>query len=164
MSVLKIKPTPKGEGGTTVVANPTLEGTEPNLTGLEVEGTKYKVPEGGGSRLYYAHIYFMDDDSYSQQITIQVDDNTLETYNDLYTYLQNKGFVSDNTDNRIFYLNGCGSYNGTSSLVGISIDKFYDEEKTEWFDRIGCMSINGNEDLVFIRDDEEFSITYLGQD
>lgn len=49
MPILKIKPTPKGEGGTTVVANPTLEGTEPNLTGLEVSGTKYKVPEGGGS-------------------------------------------------------------------------------------------------------------------
>lgn len=34
---------------TTVVANPTLEGTEPDLTGLEVDGTKYAVPQGGGS-------------------------------------------------------------------------------------------------------------------
>ena len=30
-------------GGTTVVANPTLDGTEANLTGLQVSGTKYKV-------------------------------------------------------------------------------------------------------------------------
>ena len=33
-------------GGSSVVANPELEGTEPELTGLEVEGGKYKVPEG----------------------------------------------------------------------------------------------------------------------
>ena len=35
-------------GGTTVVANPTLAGTEADLTGLQVGDTKYKVPEGGG--------------------------------------------------------------------------------------------------------------------
>lgn len=34
--------------GTTVVANPTLSGSEAELTGLEVAGTKYKVPQGGG--------------------------------------------------------------------------------------------------------------------
>ena len=33
----------------TIVANPTLAGTESDLTGLEVDGTKYKVPTGGGS-------------------------------------------------------------------------------------------------------------------
>ena len=31
------------------IANPTLDGTEADLTGLEVNGTKYKVPSGGGS-------------------------------------------------------------------------------------------------------------------
>lgn len=53
MPVLKMKPTLNGEGsgGTTVVANPELEGTEPDLTGLEVEGVKYKVPQGGGADL-----------------------------------------------------------------------------------------------------------------
>ena len=34
-----------GGGGTEVVANPELVGDEPELTGLEVEGAKYKVPE-----------------------------------------------------------------------------------------------------------------------
>ena len=38
-------------GGTTVVANPTLAGTETDLTGLEVAGTKYKVPTGGGTEV-----------------------------------------------------------------------------------------------------------------
>lgn len=33
-------------GGSEVTANPTLEGTEPNLEGLEVDGEKYKIPEG----------------------------------------------------------------------------------------------------------------------
>ena len=32
-----------------VVANPTLAGTEADLTGLQVGDTKYKVPEGGGA-------------------------------------------------------------------------------------------------------------------
>ena len=35
-------------GGTTVVANPTIAGTEADLTGLQVGDTKYKIPEGGG--------------------------------------------------------------------------------------------------------------------
>ena len=34
--------------GTKVVANPTLAGTENNLTGIQVGETKYKVPAGGG--------------------------------------------------------------------------------------------------------------------
>lgn len=34
-----------------VKANPTLAGTESDLTGLEVGGTKYKVPSGGGGAL-----------------------------------------------------------------------------------------------------------------
>lgn len=41
--------------GTEVVANPVLAGTEGDLTGLEVAGTKYKVPtggSGGGTQLY----------------------------------------------------------------------------------------------------------------
>ena len=35
--------------GTTVVANPTLAGTEADLTGLQVGETKYKIPSGGSS-------------------------------------------------------------------------------------------------------------------
>ena len=38
-------------GGTEVVANPSLAGTESDLTGLEVAGTKYKVPTGGGTEV-----------------------------------------------------------------------------------------------------------------
>lgn len=41
-----------GGGGTTVIANPELAGTENQLTGLQVGETKYKV----GSNLYEHHI------------------------------------------------------------------------------------------------------------
>lgn len=34
-----------GEGGTTVVANPTLAGTEDTLTGIQVGDTKYAMPQ-----------------------------------------------------------------------------------------------------------------------
>ena len=36
-----------GTGGTTVIANPTLSGTETDLEGIQIGGTKYKIPEGG---------------------------------------------------------------------------------------------------------------------
>lgn len=45
--------------GSSVVANPTLEGTEEALSGLEVDGTKYKVESGGGlaAPLYLHFVY-----------------------------------------------------------------------------------------------------------
>ena len=45
--------------GSSVIANPTLEGTESALSGLEVDGTKYKVESGGGSAapLYLHYVY-----------------------------------------------------------------------------------------------------------
>ena len=36
------------EAKSVVAANPTLAGTEANLEGIEIDGVKYKVPEGGG--------------------------------------------------------------------------------------------------------------------
>lgn len=36
----------QGGGGTEVVANPTLEGGEDDLTSIEIDGTKYAIPEG----------------------------------------------------------------------------------------------------------------------
>lgn len=41
-----------------IVANPTLAGTEANLTGLQVGNTKYAVPQGGSEQhLYKYDIY-----------------------------------------------------------------------------------------------------------
>ena len=36
-------------GGGSVIANPEMEGDEPDLTGIEIDGNKYKIPEGGES-------------------------------------------------------------------------------------------------------------------
>jgi len=36
----------QGGGGTEVIANPTLSGTEDDLTSIEIDDTKYKVPKG----------------------------------------------------------------------------------------------------------------------
>ena len=42
-------------GGSSVIANPTLSGDEATLSGLEVDGTKYKVGGSGGSEKLYNH-------------------------------------------------------------------------------------------------------------
>lgn len=38
----------EGEMGTVVIANPEIEGTEPNLTALQVGEDKFKIPSGSG--------------------------------------------------------------------------------------------------------------------
>ena len=50
-------------GGTTVVANPELVGTEDDLTGLQVEETKYKIPSGGGSGILVVNAEVFGDDT-----------------------------------------------------------------------------------------------------
>lgn len=48
-------------GGTNVVANPTLVGTETSLTGLQVGGTKYKVPQGSGGQMELVTLNYVID-------------------------------------------------------------------------------------------------------
>lgn len=48
-------------GGANVVANPTLVGTEPALTGLQVGGTKYAVPQGSGGQKEIVTLNFVLD-------------------------------------------------------------------------------------------------------
>lgn len=65
--------------GTTVVANPTLEGTESNLTGLQVDSNKYKVPNGchvynivyGSSQSFFR--YVTDNDNITDEATLRAD-------------------------------------------------------------------------------------------
>ncbi len=97
MPVYKISPLENGEGGTTVVANPTLEGTEPDLTGLEVEGTKYKVPSGGGGtqHLYQHNITIKGEEEgdYNFSIVILSSSNQPITYGDVLNYLLDNNFI-----------------------------------------------------------------------
>lgn len=52
-----------GGEGTEVIANPPLVGDEANLTGLEVDGVKYAVPQGGGATLYKHTIRYTADNA-----------------------------------------------------------------------------------------------------
>ncbi len=69
-------------GGTEVVANPVLSGSETALTGLEVAGTKYKVPSGGsgGGTQLYKHELETDNQYYNLITCIS---NRQEKYNNI---------------------------------------------------------------------------------
>lgn len=69
------------------VANPTLAGTEDNLTGLEVRGVKYKVPEGGSTHLYQ-HNIFVGDDNGQVAFYLITNSDTEFTVNTLIDYLK----------------------------------------------------------------------------
>lgn len=64
--------------GTSVVANPTLVGTEAELTGLQVGNTKYKVPSGGGVHITtidnVKHISFNSSDSNLEELDEVLDE------------------------------------------------------------------------------------------
>ncbi len=87
---------------TKVIANPTLEGNESTLEGLQVGDTKYKA--GGGKQLYQHNIrvkaLHVHSGSYyylSTGITIINDSITsIDTFDKLYSYLTSKGFTSIN--------------------------------------------------------------------
>ena len=76
--------------GTSVVANPTLEGTESALSGLEVDGTKYKVESGGGA-LYQHSIRFVRDytggNPYAVKFNIFSTTAQAMTASDVFSYL-----------------------------------------------------------------------------
>lgn len=63
------------------VANPTLDGTETNLTALSVNGTKYKIPAGGGS----GGDYIAGNGINITDKTISADTNVLATKEDIPT-------------------------------------------------------------------------------
>lgn len=141
-------------GGTTVVANPTLVGDEDDLTGLEVNGVKYAVPQGSGSGVYSICVYFYDANSpdYTNLFTMQVDTPDLETYDDLTNYLLNKGYGL-NDGNALYY-----------PIVGINNDEM------GTFVGIHAESADPNSLQVLKYDGgykyvgrTDFSLTYLGQ-
>lgn len=76
-------------GGTTVEANPTLSGTEADLTGLSVNGTKYKVPSGGsggGTQLYLHQITITTGDP-ELYVFISKSQTIITSYADFETFI-----------------------------------------------------------------------------
>ena len=86
-------------GGTTVIANPTLAGTEADLTGLQVGETKYKVPQGSGG-IEYVEL----------EVTGLITSGTLTQ--EQMTKLENGAFIKT-TDGRVFFPNISQVYSST---------------------------------------------------
>lgn len=118
-----------------VVANPTLEGTESDLEGIEIDGTKYKV--GGGKQLYQHNIsiYFNNTDTGSRtflNLTLILDNNTaLDTTEKVANKLWDLGYDLYNDKGMIatgFHFIG-GTYNKTYSIIRVGAYNNYPYHK-----------------------------------
>lgn len=81
-----------------VVANPVLEGTEGDLTGLQVGNTKYKVPSGGGggSQLYLNHITINDGTHIITASLFSETDISNYNFEQFIDYMQTRGYLTSN--------------------------------------------------------------------
>ena len=128
-----------------VEANPTLAGTEAELTGLQVGDTKYKVPQGTqvvanpdpagtteltglqigdtkykintGKQLYQHNVSFIEDTSGYEGIMFPIinDSPTAFTKSTLANWLYNKGY-----NNKIWGCSGKVNDGSTKTLYGIN--------------------------------------------
>lgn len=109
----------------------------------------------GGTSMYLVSIYASIHD-YAGSISMLVDTNTLETYDNLFDYLVNKG-CNGKTDpfesgySRFYCCTGFSS--GGLNIIGL----IYDERSR----MVQAVASEGNH---YILSDEDFSITYLGND
>lgn len=77
---------------TKVVANPTLAGTESDLTGIQVGTTKYKISSGGGGGVHQhnieLHFYNQTSNDYAVRFTVVCDRaEAFTSYSQLQSYL-----------------------------------------------------------------------------
>ncbi len=103
--------------GSEVVANPTLAGTETNLTGLEVDGTKYAVSGGGGGGSGLTDTVLFT--GTTRQTTINLSDSLLN-----YKYIQGQGYFTYNNLN--YYLTCFMNVEGISTNDMITL---FDNER-----------------------------------
>lgn len=108
---------------------------------------------GGGNKLYYLTIYYPTDEStsYPTSCTLQVEDNSLTTYEDLVNYLETRGFIYDGDLDRYISHPASGFSDFTSAVSGIFVQG-------------GTICVIRKNDIKELLNIEEFSITYLGQD
>lgn len=103
----------------TVVANPTLTGTESDLTSIEIDGTKYAIPSGGG-QAYEHHIWLLGNNSdIDINIIIKNDSNNeINTLTKLKNALRDLGWWNNNNYRPLYTkVNG---WKGTSVVVGLA--------------------------------------------
>ena len=114
----------EGGGGTTVVANPELEGTEPDLTGLEVEGTKYKVPQGGGGSVSIVELEMPNPFSFGQVYEVGITSEKAEALRTALMVKTNQGelMIRSREDETSFeFVHSLMSQN-TGYIINVSIN------------------------------------------
>lgn len=122
-----IFPLSSGGGGTEVIANPTLAGTEADLTGLQIGDTKYAIPSGGGGGSIYAHYINLFFD-YRQRLYFSIlsDSATpLSTVADIASVLYNHGFID-------------------SSNSTICSGMYYQTSNSQWYSSNAIISDDGS--------------------
>ena len=85
-----LKDTPEG---TTVIANPTLVGTETTLTGLQVGNIKYVVGGSSGGSMYNHFFGVQTSDSKTYMFSLTCSVSTQMSKSDLITYLGSKNTI-----------------------------------------------------------------------
>lgn len=130
---------------TDVVVNPTLVGDEPEMTGIQVGGQKYKAPQGGGSggsQLYLHNIQISNAKMYNTYVVpmttaIISQSSTPMTTATLISWLKQNNFTIDDQvpydgTQKYYNVNGIASIekNYIAFAVGIVcyIDNDYGEE------------------------------------
>lgn len=114
---------------TDVVVNPTLVGDEPEMTGIQVGGQKYKAPQGGGGgkQLYQHTITLITGTqaikkSYAS-LTIINSSASQFTINEVVTYFKDNGFSMDTTEFPDAYYPATGviNFNNSYAIYGIYV-------------------------------------------
>jgi hypothetical protein len=113
-----------GSGGSSVVANPTLAGTEADLTGLEVDGTKYKVSSGGGGsevHLYQHNIQLKSTFTDNRKFVCSVisKSNAPFTVTNFMDFLSSNGFDGSTKLYPVGSTNICGIFYNNGIISGI---------------------------------------------
>lgn len=159
-----------------IVANPQLEGNEPELHGVQVGNQKYKMPQGGGSgaSLQYAHVT-ASLNGYSYGFTFLCDDNTIETAQDLAEWLQAKDFVKANDKDwyEAPFLPVVSCFSEGNSVLGFTFahetTHNYDEDTEDSETPVDCIAMlgeYGNATTYSVKylQNSGFEITFLGNE
>ena len=137
---------------TTVIANPTLAGTEATLEGLQVGDTKYKV--GGGKQLYLHNITIQTNSYVMLTCQIINQSDTAFTFDTLKTWLQTNNFINTND---CYMASGYYYYNSGSylTIAGISyiagdggLSVIGKKEDNATFEHIGITTTSSFKDRI----------------
>ena len=153
-------------GGTEVIANPTLAGTEADLTGLQVGDTKYAVPQGGsGSQLYQHNIYIkhLDIATYDSFVGVASfvsSDSAAITSMNIIAKLKQAGYTASNkwmpfaggyyynTDSALCMLAGLGVKSDSNSELCITIVHTSSSTATEAFIYLDVNNISPSDYII----------------